>query len=211
MNAELRSMGSEVVYSILIFIIVLSFIQWLTKGFYGNNLIPPEHIPTTLIFTSSSPALYRIAKYIIKSRKDSKHRVGEEYLGQSSKLLRDREATTASVAPDLTAEISTTSQTPVTSEAPIAQTNGVAEAPIARTNGVEKVSENLKHHISEVEVKKEDGGKIKENNQGKEVSVEEKLDEVDVVVTEEDLELLKSLKERLMLLRRNWGGPVLDA
>ena len=200
MNAELRSMGSEVVYSILIFIIVLSFIQWLTKGFYGNNLIPPEHIPTTLIFTSSSPALYRIAKYIIKSRKDSKHRVGEEYLGQSSKLLRDREATTASVAPDLTAEISTTSQTPVTSEAPIAQ-----------TNGVEKVSENLKHHISEVEVKKEDGGKIKENNQGKEVSVEEKLDEVDVVVTEEDLELLKSLKERLMLLRRNWGGPVLDA
>ncbi|WP_448605134.1 hypothetical protein [Thermoflexus hugenholtzii] len=198
MNAELRSISTEVIYSILIFIIVVSFIQWLTKGFYGNNMLPPEHIPTTLIFTASSPAIYRIAKHVIKNRKNFKHLVDGEYRGQSSKLLRDMEATTASVVSDLTAEISSPLPTPVTPEATIAQTS------VAQTSG-EKITENPKHPIAEKEVRNEDSGNTKENSQDKEVDTGEKADEVDIVVTVEDLESLKSLRERLILLRRNWG------
>jgi hypothetical protein len=192
MGADLRSMSTEVVYSILIFIVVISFLQWIGKGFYEKSLLPPEHIPTTLMFTASAPVLYRVVRHIIKSKKAFKHHVDEEYRGQPPpKPLQNNGVDPASAIPGITQDPARPSPAAVTAETPAVQTN------------IEKTPENPKHPISEKEGKDEDANEVQEIIQNEDAH--EKIDEMDIVVTKEDLEMLKSLRERLTLLRRNWG------
>jgi hypothetical protein len=190
MGAELRSMSAEVAYSILIFIVAVSFIQWLSKGFYGKSLLPPEHIPATLMFTASAPVLYRVVKHLIKSKKVSTHRVGEEYRGSPSMPLQNDGVAPVSATPSTPPDLINTPPA-----------GGAAEAAGAQTGGADKVPESLKHPTSEKEVEKGGGGEVRENTQNEGVGV----DEVAIAITEEELELLRSLRERLTLLRRRWG------
>jgi len=194
MGAELRSMSSEVAFSILIFIVAVSFIQWLAKGYYGKSLLPPEHIPATLMFTASAPVLYRVVKHLIKikSKKVSTHRVDEEYRGSPPISLQN----------DGVASVSATPSTP-TDLINTPPAGGAAEAAGAQTGGVDKVPESLKHPTSEKEVEKGGGDEVREKTQNEGIGV----DEVAIAFTEEELELLRSLRERLTLLRRRWGLP----